>query len=224
MKYCHNCGAPLVDDVRFCTACGSPLDPPETEPAMSESAVMPEMPEPAPEMPVMPGEALPPEPPKKRKKRIWLWILLPVVVLALAAGALYYFLVWNAPEARVQRAWQKTAAALETEVGRPEKLMAFAETLRGPLSEQRALTADLQGARTAGELVYRYDREIITKTSSSAWWDEQGRLQMSVLWVESEAENRYMFTFDGDEVRVDKWFTFGTFKGLEKDECVYRRA
>ena len=224
MKYCHNCGAPLVDDVRFCTACGSPLDPPETEPAMPESAVMPEMPEPAPEMPVMPGEALPPEPPKKRKKRIWLWILLPVVVLALAAGALYYFLVWNAPEARVQRAWQKTAAALETEVGRPEKLMAFAETLRGPLSEQRALTADLQGARTAGELVYRYDREIITKTSSSAWWDEQGRLQMSVLWVESEAENRYMFTFDGDEVRVDKWFTFGTFKGLEKDECVYRRA
>ena len=191
---------------------------------MPESAVMPEMPEPAPEMPVMPGEALPPEPPKKRKKRIWLWILLPGVVLALAAGALYYFLVWNAPEARVQRAWQKTAAALETEVGRPEKLMAFAETLRGPLSEQRALTADLQGARTAGELVYRYDREIITKTSSSAWWDEQGRLQMSVLWVESEAENRYMFTFDGDEVRVDKWFTFGTFKGLEKDECVYRRA
>ena len=68
MKYCHNCGAPLVDDVRFCTACGSPLDPPETEPAMPESAVMPEMPEPAPEMPVMPGEALPPEPPKKRKK------------------------------------------------------------------------------------------------------------------------------------------------------------
>lgn len=94
-------------------------------------------------MPVMPGEALPPEPPKKRKKRIWLWILLPVVVLALAAGALYYFLVWNAPEARVQRAWQKTAAALETEVGRPENLMAFAETLRGPLSEQRALTASL---------------------------------------------------------------------------------
>ena len=156
MKYCHNCGAPLVDDVRFCTACGSPLDPPETEPAMPESAVMPEMPEPAPEMPVMPGEDLPPEPPKKRKKRIWLWILLPVVVLALAAGALYYFLVWNAPEARVQRAWQKTAAALETEVGRPEKLMAFAETLQGPLSEQRALTATLtfesNGETLAAEL------------------------------------------------------------------------
>ena len=47
---------------------------------------------------------------------------------------------------------------------------------------------------------------------------------MSVLWVESEAENRYMFTLDGDEVHVDKWFTFGTFKGLEKDACVYRRA
>lgn len=161
MKYCHNCGAPLVDDVRFCTACGSPLDPPETEPAMPEPAVMPEMPEPAPEMPVMPGEALPPEPPKKRKKRIWLWILLPVVVLALAAGALYYFLVWNAPEARVQRAWQKTAAALETEVGRPEKLMAFAETLRGPLSEQRALTATLafesNGETLAAELYSQRD-------------------------------------------------------------------
>ena len=164
MKYCHNCGAPLVDDVRFCTACGSPLDPPETEPAMPESAVMPEMPEPAPEMPVMPGEALPPEPPKKRKKRIWLWILLPVVVLALAAGALYYFLVWNAPEARVQRAWQKTAAALETEVGRPEKLMAFAETLRGPLSEQRALTATLtfesNGETLAAELHSQRDRAV----------------------------------------------------------------
>lgn len=161
MKYCHNCGAPLVDDVRFCTACGSPLDPPETEPAMPESAVMPEMPEPAPEMPVMPGEALPPEPPKKRKKRIWLWILLPVVVLALAAGALYYFLVWNAPEARVQRAWQKTAAALETEVGRPENLMAFAETLRGPLSEQRALTASLtfesDGETLAAEIYSQRD-------------------------------------------------------------------
>lgn len=161
MKYCHNCGAPLVDDVRFCTACGSPLAPPETEPAMPESAVMPEMPEPAPEMPVMPGEALPPEPPKKRKKRIWLWILLPVVVLALAAGALYYFLVWNAPEARVQRAWQKTAAALETEVGRPEKLMAFAETLQGPLSEQRALTATLafesNGETLAAELYSQRD-------------------------------------------------------------------
>lgn len=156
MKYCHNCGAPLVDDVRFCTACGSPLDPPETEPAMPESAVMPEMPEPAPEMPVMPGEALPPELPKKRKKRIWLWILLPVVVLALAAGALYYFLVWNAPEARVQRAWQKTSGALEAEIGRPEKLMAFAETLQGPLSEQRALTATLtfesNGETLAAEL------------------------------------------------------------------------
>ena len=32
------------------------------------------------------------------------------------------------------------------------------------------------------------------------------------------------FTLDGDEVHVDKWFTFGTFKGLEKDACVYRRA
>ena len=128
---------------------------------MPESAVMPEMPEPAPEMPVMPGEVLPPEPPKKRKKRIWLWILLPVVVLALAAGALYYFLVWNAPEARVQRAWQKTAAALETEVGRPEKLMAFAETLRGPLSEQRALTASLtfesDGETLAAELYSQRD-------------------------------------------------------------------
>ena len=161
MKYCHNCGAPLADDVRFCTACGSPLDPPETEPAMPESAVMPEMPAPAPEMPVMPGEDLPPEPPKKRKKRIWLWILLPVVVLALAAGALYYFLVWNAPEARVQRAWQKTAAALETEVGRPENLMAFAETLRGPLSEQRALTASLtfesNGETLAAEIYSQRD-------------------------------------------------------------------
>lgn len=132
MKYCHNCGAPLVDDVRFCTACGSPLDPPETEPAMPESAVMPEMPEPAPEMPVMPGEALPPGAAEKEPKAgFGSGSCSRLVVLALAAGALYYFLVWNAPEARVQRAWQKTAAALETEVGRPEKLMAFAETLRG---------------------------------------------------------------------------------------------
>lgn len=56
----------------------------------------------------------------------------------------------------MQRAWQKTAAALETEIGRPEKLMAFAETLRGPLSEQRALTATLtfesDGETLAAEL------------------------------------------------------------------------
>ena len=142
MKYCHNCGAPLVDDVRFCTACGSPLDPPETEPAMPESAVMPEMPEPAPEMPVMPGEPLPPEPPKSAKADL---ALDPAPGRCAGAGRRSAVLLPRVECARGPRAaaWQKTAAALETEVGRPENLMAFAETLQGPLSEQRALTASL---------------------------------------------------------------------------------
>lgn len=89
---------------------------------------------------------------------------------------------------------------------------------------QRSLRADMQGARTQGELIYPYEREVLTKISSTAWWDEEGRLQLSILWYESEAENRYMFTFAGDEVRIDKWFTFGRLKGLEKTHCVYCKA
>lgn len=201
MKYCHNCGAPLADDVRFCTACGTPLDPPETEPAMPEPPVtpempeMPEMPESAPEMPVMPGETLPPEPPKKRKKRIWLWILIPVVVLALAAGALYYFLVWNAPQARVQRAWQKTAEALETEVGRPENLMAFAEALQGPLSEQRSLNA-LLSFESDGETL---SAEIHTQRDNAAR-RLGGTAELTMPWGEGTLP--ISFYGDAEEVQL----------------------
>lgn len=81
-------------------------------------------------------------------------------MLALAAGALYYFLVWNAPEARVQRAWQKTAAALETEVAAGEA-DGLCRDAAGPLSEQRALTATLtfesDGETLAAELYSQRD-------------------------------------------------------------------
>ena len=190
MKYCHNCGAPLADDVRFCTACGARLDPPETEPAMPEAAVTPEIPETAPEtpdIPPMPGEILPP---KKRKKRIWLWILIPVVVLALAAGALYYFLVWNAPQARVQRAWQKTAEAFETEMGRPENLMAFGEALQGPLREKHALTA---------ELTVESDGEALTASLYAQRNETERRLGGTADLTAPDGEEPLSVSFYGDE-------------------------
>lgn len=88
--------------------------------------------------------------------------------------------------------------------------------------QERVLLADMQGSRTQGCLIYTYEREVLTKISTTAWWDEAGALQLSVLWYESEVENRFSFAFDGDRVCVDKWFTFGTFAGLQKERCVYR--
>ena len=90
--------------------------------------------------------------------------------------------------------------------------------------QRRELVADMQGGRTPGVLAYPYAREVISRTSACAWWDEAGRLQVDVLWVESEVENRFAFTFDGDLVQIDKWFAFGSSADYQHQRCVYRRA
>ena len=90
--------------------------------------------------------------------------------------------------------------------------------------QRRELVADMQGGRTPGVLAYPYAREVISRTSACAWWDEDGRLQVDVLWVETEVENRIAFSFDGDLVHIDKWFAFGTSADYQHQRCVYRRA
>lgn len=71
--YCHNCGAPLAPDARFCEACGARVSPPG---------------------------ANPPERRKGGGGKAALIIALSVLVLALAAAALWFFVLrgGDAPE------------------------------------------------------------------------------------------------------------------------------
>lgn len=88
--------------------------------------------------------------------------------------------------------------------------------------EDRALTADMRGLWRTGKLVYTAYRELVTDVACAAWWDEDGALQLSVRWIETENENRFTFAFDGPLVRISEWVPAGANDALETRSAVYR--
>ena len=66
--------------------------------------------------------AYPPQEPPKKKRKLWLWILLPVLVLLIAGALLFYFLIWNAPKNRIVRAADQSKEAFKTLFANTENL------------------------------------------------------------------------------------------------------
>lgn len=88
---------------------------------------------------------------------------------------------------------------------------------------ERTLLADLRGGRTTGKLIYADHGEIVSDVACAARLTEN-RLELSVLWYETENHNRYTFTFEGTLVRIRKWTEAGRPDPLAVREAVYRCA
>lgn len=74
--------------------------------------------------------------------------------------------------------------------------------------EQR-LEVNIMGGWQAGRL--HYDAICESMIAASGWWETKNRFCMSLYWIESEAENRFAFTFDGSGATVEEWNAAGVF-------------
>ena len=86
---------------------------------------------------------------------------------------------------------------------------------------ERAIVADMRGGRATGKLVYTDHREVVSDIASAAWWDGN-QLELSILWYETENNNRYTFTFDGERVHIRKWTEAALPDPLAERQAVYR--
>ena len=79
--------------------------------------------------------------------------------------------------------------------------------------------ADLCGSFTQGQLFY--PDEIVSHVAASAWWENENRLRLSVLWHETEMENLFAFTFGSKQVQVEKWIGNGVFGPQALERAIY---
>ena len=87
----------------------------------------------------------------------------------------------------------------------------------------RELKADMTGSRQQGILSYDSEGEILSKVSCSAWFTKDGILHLSVLWYETEIENVYTFSWNGDLMTIEKRITMGLVGEAFHESGVYRR-
>lgn len=147
MKHCTFCGAGAADEARFCTNCGNmfPAEPIPTEQPVEETPIAPADPAPveqpveasAEEAPVIPAEPASveqpvapeyiPQQPKKRK--LLPWILGAAALLVIAGVLVWFFCLRSTPTDIVTDAYEKTAAALEEQLGGLDNLRALGEKL-----------------------------------------------------------------------------------------------
>ena len=85
---------------------------------------------------------------------------------------------------------------------------------------RRTFDADLRGGRQSGRLSCTDHLEVVSRICAAAWWAGE-TLQLSLLWVETECENRFSFAFSGDRVTVRKWIAAGVFGAQAQEEAVY---
>ena len=83
------------------------------------------------------------------------------------------------------------------------------------------MIADMRGGRTTGKLVYTDHGEIVSDIASAAWWNE-GKLELSVLWYETENHNRYTLTFESTRVLIHKWTEAALPDPLAERDAEYR--
>ena len=93
--------------------------------------------------------------------------------------------------------------------------IAFVEAGR----EQR-FNADLLGGRRTGAL--HYDALLETRIETAGWWEAENRFCLSLLWTQTELENRFAFTFDGSKVTVEEWIAGGVFGPMGRVQARYR--
>lgn len=163
MKQCAFCGNTSPDEARFCTNCGNSFPAPAEADAAPQEAYAPQQPESAPQQESVPQpepvsqpgsipqpEFIPqqpeyvpqqpeyiPQPVQKPKKRKVLpWILGGVALLVIAAVLVWFFCLRSTPTDRVMDAYDKTATALEQQVGDLHNLRELGETLLALQSEK----------------------------------------------------------------------------------------
>ncbi|MDD3335444.1 MAG: serine hydrolase [Eubacteriales bacterium] len=89
---------------------------------------------------------------------------------------------------------------------------------------QRELLADARGGRMQGKLCYSYDHELLTDVSAVAWWDDENRLQLDLLWYEAVDENRFTFTFEGNQAYIEKCIVAGVNGASAREAARYAMA
>ena len=86
---------------------------------------------------------------------------------------------------------------------------------------ERTIVADMRGGRATGKLVYTDHHEIVTDVACAAWWNAEDELELSVLWYETEDEDRFRFRFEGGRCEVTEWVETGVFGPRNEKRAVY---
>ncbi|MBQ6234032.1 MAG: serine hydrolase [Clostridia bacterium] len=85
----------------------------------------------------------------------------------------------------------------------------------------RCILADMRGGRLTGKLIYTDHGEIVSDIASAAWWNGD-RLELSVLWYETENHNRYTFAFEPSRVLIHKWTEAALPDPLAERDAIYQ--
>lgn len=143
MKKCPNCGWQNEDERTDCLACGAPLE--NTAPASPEEPVCPPE-QPCPEQPFeqqpfaqQPFDApLPEEPqPRKSRKGLWVGLISGLLVVALAAVAVFLIRYYTNPMRKIAAALEKTSKALTEQFAGLPELQAMADDNNMSFDEQK---------------------------------------------------------------------------------------
>lgn len=87
--------------------------------------------------------------------------------------------------------------------------------------QEHTIRFDMRGGMLQGKLIYTENRELVSDVACAAWWSDAHTLQLSILWYETENENRFTFAFDGDQVKIHKWVQAGMQDELQCRDAVY---
>ncbi|MDD7651845.1 MAG: zinc-ribbon domain-containing protein [Candidatus Faecousia sp.] len=143
MKKCPNCGWQNEDERTDCLACGAPLE--NTAPASPEEPVCPPE-QPCPEQPFeqqpfaqQPFDApLPEEPqPRKSRKGLGVGLISGLLVVALAAVAVFLIRYYTNPMRKIAAALEKTSKALTEQFAGLPELQAMADDNNMSFDEQK---------------------------------------------------------------------------------------
>jgi hypothetical protein len=88
--------------------------------------------------------------------------------------------------------------------------------------KDRSILFDMRGGRWLGKLRYTENRELVSDVACAAWWSEENKLELSILWYETEGENRFTFAFEKNLVRIHKWVQAGMEDAMQSRNAVYR--
>lgn len=90
--------------------------------------------------------------------------------------------------------------------------------------KDRSILFDMRGGRWLGKLRYTENRELVSDVACAAWWSGENTLELSILWYETEGENRFTFSFEGEFVRIHKWVQAGMEDEMQHRDALYRVA
>ena len=85
----------------------------------------------------------------------------------------------------------------------------------------RRILADMRGGHRDGQLRYTENDGIVSDIAACAWWNGE-KLELSILWYETENHNRYTFSFEPSRVLIRKWTEAALPDALAERDAEYR--